>query len=98
VEEPELRQHERSREQRRRGHPERRRDERDERDEPDGVLRRQEARKDQEAGDSRCGRGDESLRAGAATSEEPGDEEHGSGLDEACRDGERIRQRPREVA
>jgi hypothetical protein len=98
VEKPELRQDQRSREQRRRDNPKRRRDEWDERDEPDRVLRREEAGEDEEAGHRRSRRGDESLRARAATGEEPSDEKDSSDLNQPGGHGERIRQRAGEIA
>jgi hypothetical protein len=98
VEEPELGQDERSCEQGRRNDPGRRRNERDERDEPDGVLRGEEACKNQEAGNGRSRRGHESLRARAATGEEPRDEEDGSDLSDPRRHGDRVRQRADQIA
>jgi hypothetical protein len=98
VEKPQLRENERGREQRRRDKPERRRNEWHERDQPDGVLRGEKAGEDEEAGDSRSRRGHESLKARAATGEEPGDEKDSSDLNRAGDDGYRIGQRAREIA
>ena len=98
MEEPQLRQDQRGREQRRRGNSERRRNEWDEWDEPDGVLRGEKAGEDQEAGDRRRRRSHEPLRARAATGEEPGDEKDGSHLSDPRRHGNRIGQRAGEIA
>jgi hypothetical protein len=92
VEEPQLRHDQRSRQQRRCDNPSRRRNQRDERDEPDGVLRREEAGEDHEAGHCRGRRSNKPLRPLVVSGEEPGDEEDSSDLGDARRHGDRIRQ------
>jgi hypothetical protein len=98
VEEPQLRQDQRRRKQRRRDCSERRRNQWNERDEPDGVLRGEKAGEDQEAGDRRSRRGHESLRAEGATGEEPRDEQNSADLNDPCGHGDRIRERAGEIA
>jgi hypothetical protein len=98
VEEPQLREHERSSEERRGGDAERRGDQRHEGHEPDEVLGRHEAREREEYGNSRRRGGDEPLRTAVAAGEQPGDEQNSGDLDDGRRDGDRIGQRPREIA
>jgi hypothetical protein len=98
VEKPQLREDERGREQRRRDNPERRRNEWHERDQPDGVLWGEKAGEGEEASDSRSRSGHESLRARAATCEEPGDEKDSADLNDPCSNGDRIRHRAGEIA
>jgi hypothetical protein len=98
VEEPQLRQDERSGQNGRRDDAERRDHQRHQRHEPDEVLRRHEARKGHEAR-NRCGSGgDKTLRAARAPRKEPGHEQDGGDLHDAHRDRERVRQRSGEVS
>jgi hypothetical protein len=95
VEEPELREHERGGEERERGDAEGRGYQRHEGQEPDEVLGRHEARERKEHGDRR---GDEPLPAAVTAGKQPRHEQHGGDLNNGRHDGDRVGQRPRQVA
>jgi hypothetical protein len=83
VEEPQLREHQRTGEERRGDDTERRGNERDERHEPDSVLRRQEPSEGEEHGHRRrCG-GDEALSSAVTAGEQPRDEDDPEHLHDA---------------
>jgi hypothetical protein len=83
VEEPQLREHQRTDEERRSGDAERRCNERDERNEPDGVLRRQEPSEGEEHGHRRRGGGDEAFPSAVTAGKQPRDEGNPRDLDDA---------------